>query len=110
MPRKPKKQKACEYCGELFTPRTQSSRFCSADCREAEQKSKQRDRARVRQNAAFASVFAYINRYYQETGIYLSYGKAVARMQIERQQQKKEQVEKKNERVSGESKQSVLAP
>ena len=108
------KMKKCEYCGTLFTSRSKKSRFCSADCREAEEARLKEERARIRQNAAFEPVFAYINRFYKETGILLSYGKAVARMQVERDAEKrrrqKEQVEKKNERIPSEEKQSVLAP
>lgn len=33
--------------------------------------------------ATFADVFAYIERHYKKTGQYLSYGKAVARMEHE---------------------------
>lgn len=113
MPRESKKKKSCAYCGALFTPRTKNSLFCSADCREAEQGRLKKERARKRQNTSFLPVFEYIDRVYKEEKILLSYGKAVARMQAERdaeeRKRKKEQVEEKNERVSGEEKQSVLA-
>lgn len=108
------KMKKCEYCGDLFTSRNKNSRFCSTSCKAAEEERQRKERAHQRQNAAFATVFAYIDRVYRETGRYLSYGKAVARMQAERDAEKrrrqKEQVEKKNERIPSEEEQSVLAP
>lgn len=97
------RRKRCAYCDEPFVSANKKQTFCSEECREAEEHRLQKERHKVRQSGVFAPVFAYIDRVYRETGVYLSYGKAVVRMQMERDAEerkgKKEQVEEKDARV-----------
>lgn len=100
---------SCEMCGRLFfklrgqkycTPecRKKAASIQNAICREMKQKARERVELHDRPSVSFSDVFAYIERVKQETGEYLTYGKAVARMNAERE---------RHERVSGKRRKST---
>lgn len=81
----------CEWCGKSYKKIRGIQKYCSPGCKrdatneKAQQyrKSKQAATACARSGSSFRDVQAYIDQVQKETGVLLSYGKAVVRMEQE---------------------------
>ena len=102
----------CAVCGSSFYGRTTKSRYCSDECKEKGHKRVQsawvakylkkkqkaeKEPRRVRKAMSIDDVNKWVEKHYAKTGELLSYGKAVARMEMEvaereRRSKKKEAV------------------
>ncbi len=89
--------RVCPICETVFLG-SRRQKYCSDDCRKRARQLQERDssrRARQKRRQqrqqmpqkptrTVEDVFVYIERVYRETGVYLSYGKAVVRMETGR--------------------------
>ncbi len=85
------KEVSCRHCGTVFTGYA-NSRYCSAECRRRAAKIRKKDGRKRRsifsearagrssERMTVQDVLVWIQKHYDETGVLLSYGKAVARM------------------------------
>ena len=85
---------SCEMCGRLFF-KLRGQKYCTPECRKKAaniqtaisrelKKKKAEKKERPQPAMGFSEVFAYIERVKRETGVCLTYGKAVARLERER--------------------------
>lgn len=86
----------CEICGKEFTARMARYKYCSDKCRRAAIREKarnswhQQERARKSRKTmpckgmSVHAVILWIREYYEKTGVLLSYGKAVAKIEQEK--------------------------
>lgn len=86
----------CEICGKIFIARMARYKYCSDECRKEAIREKnryswhQKERARKskrrapREGMSVHEVIVWIREYYEKTGVMLSYGKAVAKIEKEK--------------------------
>ena len=82
---------ACAVCGTMFVPRHGNCKVCSTACRDERQRRSVKKWKRAHSPAALrkqerqsvSDVERYIQDHHRRTGVWLSYGKAVARMAAE---------------------------
>lgn len=81
------KEVSCRVCGTVFTGYA-NSWYCSAECRRRAAKIRKKDgrkRRRSSERMTVQDVLVWIQKHYEETGVLLSYGKAVARLENSRE-------------------------
>ena len=79
---------ACAVCGTRFVPFSSRTKVCSETCRKERQKRQMAswrqahspEPAKKRCAQTVADVLRYADKHKKKTGVYLSYGQAVAKM------------------------------
>lgn len=82
---------SCAVCGMMFVPQHGNSKVCSAACRDERQRNNVRSWQRIHSPASLrkaekqtvADILRYAAKHQKKTGVYLSYGQAVAKMAAE---------------------------
>ncbi len=73
----------CCYCHKKFEAKSQNKRYCSSTCKIAAQKEKKKQPKQKGIKYSFEEIQRYIDRVKNDTGVLLSYGKAVVKMESE---------------------------
>lgn len=86
----------CDICGATFIAKTKRIKYCSNTCRamakrESQNKAQRNQRKKKREqlnpiktSVSVDDVQIWIQKYYKRTGVLLSYGKAVVKIEQER--------------------------
>ena len=94
------RETTCDICGLTFVAKTNRTRYCSDICRnaakrESQNKAQRKQRKKKKEkpnpinaNMSFDDVQAWIQKHYKKTGVLLSYGKAVAKIEQEKGREK----------------------
>lgn len=90
---------ACKVCGKIFLARSSQYSYCSQVCRKRgiregnaayhrrkrrEEKEMQQPQRKSAPTMSVHAVIVWIREYYEKTGVLLSYGKAVAKIEQEK--------------------------
>lgn len=80
----------CVNCFEEYTPNVAHQQYCCADCKREFYRKKYRENSAPKDPMEkFQPVITFMKKYYEETGKYIQYGKAVT--MIEQQKKGREQ-------------------
>jgi hypothetical protein len=77
-----RKEHICQCCGRVFIAKAPVAKFCSQECRDCIKGiRKTAEKVKAHTKSKFAPVNEFIKKHYEETGVYLTYGKAVVLME-----------------------------